>query len=222
MNGAIRMKDIALKELRKAVMEGKEDLAAQAAGEALTFGITAEEVLNAISEAGNDIGRLFEAGDWYLPELFAGAEAMNAAVEKVVPELEKAAVQPKGTIIIGTVEGDVHEIGKRIVCAMLSGAGYRVYDLGTEVTAEQFVDKVRELNPDIVAASAYITTTCQNLPKIAIALREAGLREKVKYLIGGAAVNQGLLAWAGADAFGENAAQAVTVVHALTEDLKGD
>jgi len=216
------MEDIALKELRKAVIEGNEDLAAQAAGEALSNGITAEQVLNTISAAGNEIGQLFEAGDWFLPELFAGAEAMNAAVEKVVPELEKALVQPRGTIIIGTVEGDVHEIGKRIVCAMLSGAGYRVHDLGTNVTAEQFVAKVRELNPEIVAASAYITTTCQFLPKIAIALKEAGLREKVKYLIGGAAVNNGSVVWAGADGFGENAAQAVAVVHALIEDLKGN
>jgi trimethylamine corrinoid protein len=153
--------------------------------------------------------------------LFAGAEAMNAVVEKVVPELEKALAQPKGTVAIGTVEGDVHEIGKRIVCAMLSGAGYRVHDLGIDVTAAQFVAKVRELHPDIVAASAYITTTCQRLPAIASALREAGLRDKAAYLIGGASVNKGMVAWAGADGFGENAAQAVAVVRSLIEDRKG-
>jgi len=215
------MTDTPLKDLMEAVIEGKEELAAQAAGEALSIGVTAEEVLNAISAAGNKIGKMFEAGDCFLPELFAGAEAMNAAVEKVVPELEKAFVQPRGTVVIGTVEGDVHEIGKRIVCAMLSGAGYRVHDLGTDVTAEQFVAKVRELHPDIVAASAYITTTCQRLPSIASALRGAGLRDQVKYLIGGASVNNGMVAWAGADGFGENAAQAVTVVRSLIEDLKG-
>ena len=214
------MPDTPLKTLMEAVFEGNEEIAAQAAGAALSSGITAEEVLNAISDAGNEIGKMFEAGDCFLPELFAGAEAMNAAVEKVVPELEKAFVQPKGTVIIGTVEGDVHEIGKRIVCAMLSGAGYRVHDLGTDVSADQFVAKVRELHPDIVAASAYITTTCQRLPAIATALKEAGLRDQVKYLIGGASVNKGMLAWAGADGFGENAAQAVRVVRCLIEEIK--
>jgi methanogenic corrinoid protein MtbC1 len=215
------MTNTPLQNLREAVIDGNEELAARAAGEALSLGITPEEVLNAISEAGNEIGKMFEAGNCFLPELFAAAEAMNAAVERVVPGLEKAFVQPKGTVVIGTVEGDVHEIGKRIVCAMLSGAGYRVHDLGIDVTAEQFVAKVRELHPDIVAASAYITTTCQRLPAIAIALREAGLRDRVKYLIGGASVNHGMVAWAGADGFGENAAQAVAVAHSLIEDFKG-
>jgi methanogenic corrinoid protein MtbC1 len=214
------MTDIALNDLMDAVIEGNEDLAAKSAGEALSAGITAEEILNAISDAGNKLGNLFETGACFLPELFAGAEAMNAAVEKVMPELEKAFVQPKGTLVIGTVEGDVHEIGKRIVCALLSGAGFRVHDLGTDVTAEQFVAKVRELHPEIVAASAYITTTCQRLPAIAAALEKAGLREQVKYLIGGAAVNKGMLEWAGADGFGENAAQAVVVVRSLVEDLQ--
>jgi len=215
------MLGVPLINLKKAVIEGDEELAALATKAALSTGITAEEILNVISEAGNEIGKMYEAGDCFLPELFAGAEAMNAAVEMVAPELESAFVQPKGTIVIGAVEGDVHEIGKRIVCAMLSGAGYRVYDLGIDVSADQFVTKVRELHPDIVAASAYITTTCQRLPAIANALREAGLRDKVKYLIGGAAVNVGMMAWAGADGFGENAAQAVTAVRYLIEDSKG-
>jgi len=215
------MQGSVLEVLRRAVMDGNEELAAQAAGEALSTGIPAGEVLKAISETGHEIGKLFEAGDWFLPELFSGAEAMNAAVEKVIPELENASVEPKGTIVIGPVKGDVHEIGKRIVCAMLSGSGYRVHDLGIDVTAEQFVMKVRELNPDIVAASAYITTTCQYLPQIARALQEAGLRGQVKYLIGGAAVNSRLMPWAEADGFGENAAQAVSVVHALIDDLRG-
>jgi methanogenic corrinoid protein MtbC1 len=131
-------------------------------------------------------------------------------------------VQSKGSVVIGTVEGDVHEIGKRIVCAMLSGAGYRVHDLGADVTAGQFVARVRELHPEIVAASAYITTTCQRLPEIDQALREAGLRQQVKYLIGGASVTDGMLAWAGADGYGENAAEAVNVVRSLVQALQGE
>jgi methanogenic corrinoid protein MtbC1 len=215
------MTDLALKQLIEAVLEGEEDLAAQAAVDALAAGTAAEEILNTVSDGGNELGRMFETGECYLPELFAGAEAMNAAVQTVLPELEKASVQPKGTVVIGAVEGDVHEIGKQIVSAMLSGAGFRVHDLGTDVTGEQFVEKIRELQPDVVAASAYITTTCQRLPDISAALEEAGLRKKVKYLIGGASVNAGLITWAGADGFGENAAQAVTIVRSLVEDLKG-
>lgn len=215
-----RQSNDSLKDLQAAVIEGDEELAAQASENALLAGIPAAEILNAISAAGNEIGKMFEAGDCFLPELFAGAEAMNAAVEKVVPELEKSFIQPRGTVLIGTVEGDVHEIGKRIVCAMLSGAGYRVHDLGIDVPADRFVEKVRELHPDIVAASAYITTTCQRLPAVSAALQSAGLRDRVRYLIGGAAVNAGMLAWAGADGFGENAAQAVTAVQALMDDLK--
>jgi 5-methyltetrahydrofolate--homocysteine methyltransferase len=215
------MTDLALKRLIEAILEGEEDLAAQATVESLADGTTAEEILNTVSDAGNKLGRMFETGECYLPELFAGAEAMNAAVQTVLPELEKASVQPKGTVVIGAVEGDVHEIGKRIVSAMLSGAGFRVHDLGVDVTGEQFVAKVRELQPDVIAASAYITTTCQRLPEIAAALEEAGLRKKVQYLIGGASVNTGMLAWAGADGFGENAAQAVSVVRSLVANLKG-
>lgn len=215
------MTELAIKRLMEAVIEGEDELAARAAAEALSAGVSPEEILGAISDAGNEIGKLFEAGEFFLPELFGGAEAMNAAVELVLPELEKASVQPRGTVVIGAVEGDVHEIGKRIVCAMLSGAGFRVHDLGIDVTAGKFVEKARELQPDVVAASAYITTTCQRLPEISAALEEAGLRDGVKFLIGGASVNSGMLAWAGADGFGEDAAQAVSVARALVDDLRG-
>jgi len=207
-------------ELVQAILEGEEELAGKAAQKAIQAGASAQQVLDAISSAADELGRRFEAGDCYLPELFAGAEAMSAAVDRILPALEQGAAEPRGTVVIGAVEGDVHEIGKRIVAAMLAGAGFRVHDLGTDVPAALFVEKVRALRPDIVAASAYITTTAQRLPEIAAALEQAGLRPQVKYLIGGAAVSRGMAAWAGADAYGENAAEAVAVARSLVEERR--
>jgi len=211
-----------LENLKLAVLDGDEDIAAEAAHTALAEGIAPEAVLDAVSEGADELGQQYEAGECYLPELFAGAEAMSAAVALVLPELERASVEPKGTIVIGAVEGDVHEIGKRIVGAMLSGAGFHVHDLGADVSADLFIDKVRELRPDIVAASAYITTTSQRLPEINEALKREGLRSTVKYLIGGASVSREIMDWAGADGYGENAAEAVTVARELVEELRSE
>ena len=177
--------------------------------------IDPQEILDVLSDAADELGRRYESGDCFLPELFAGAEAMTAAVTQVLPALERSGVEHKGSVLIGTVEGDVHDIGKSIVTAMLSGAGFRVLDLGTDVTAEVFAERVQELHPDIVAASAYLTTTSQRLPEISAALSDAGLRSQVKYMIGGAAVSREMTTWAGADGYGENAAEAVAVAREL-------
>jgi len=210
-----------LKELIDTIIEGDEDIAAQITEEALSSGASPKEILDAVSDASDKLGQLYEDREYFLPELFAGAEAMKASVNLVLPELEKLKIEPRGVVLIGTVEGDVHEIGKNIVGAMLSGAGFRVIDLGTDVSGDQFAEKVKETHPDIVAASAYITTTSQRLPDVAAALKEAGIRKEVKYLIGGASVNNDMLEWAGADGYGENAAQAISVARSLVDDLKG-
>lgn len=214
------MEETVGQDLVQAILEGEEERAGASARRAILAGAHPQRVLEAISAAADELGRRFESGDCYLPELFAGAEAMNAAVDQILPALEKSAAEPRGTVVIGAVEGDVHEIGKRIVAAMLAGAGFRVHDLGTDVPASSFVEKVRALRPEIVAASAYITTTAQRLPEIAAALEQAGLRSQVKYLVGGAAVSRGMAAWAGADAYGENAAEAVSVARALVEERR--
>ncbi len=212
--------DQTLESLRQALLAGEEEIAADLVGQALGLGVSSPAVLDVLSGAADELGRRYEAGECYLPELFAGAEAMSAAVDRLLPALESSGARPAGTVLIGTVEGDIHDIGKRIVAAMLSGAGFRVYDLGTDVQADVFAAKVRELQPDIVAASAYITTTSQMLPHISQALAEAGLRSAVKVLIGGAAVSREMVAMAGADAYGSNAAEAVTVARKLVDALK--
>lgn len=210
----------ALDSLQEAVLDGEEELAAELAEQVLGMDVSPQRVLDVLSAAADDLGRRYESGEYFLPELFAGAEAMSAAVAKVLPVLEQSGGEHKGTVVIGTVEGDVHDIGKRIVVAMLSGAGFRVHDLETDVRASLFVDKVRELQPDIVAASAYLTTTSQRLPEISQALTEAGIRSEVMYLIGGAAVSREMIKTTGADGYGENAAEAVSVARKLVEQIR--
>ena len=214
------MDDELLRPLFEAIVEGDDRAAQEAAQAALASGATPADLLETVSAASNELGRLYENGDCFLPELFAGAEAMTAAVDVVIPEIEQAGVEPAGKVVIASVEGDVHEIGKRIVCAMLTGAGFRVFDLGADVPAGEIIRKVREVQPDIVAASAYITTTTQRLPEIGEALAEAGLRDHVKYLIGGASVGAGMVPWAHADAYAPNAAEAVKVAKELVRALK--
>jgi methanogenic corrinoid protein MtbC1 len=192
-----------------AILDGDDLAAPEAALAAIAAGAAPAEIIAVVNGAARELGLRFQSGDCYLPELVAGADAMTAVLDAVLPALERSAVKPAGTVVVGVVEGDVHDIGKRIVAAMLAGAGFRVHDLGTDVPAAVFSEKAAELGADIVAASAYITTTTQRLPEVNRALAEAGLRERVKYLIGGAGVSRGMTAWAGADAFGENAAEAI-------------
>ncbi len=207
--------------LVEAVLDGDELAAEEAAQSALAGGTDPTALLDAVSHASDVLGERFQSGDCFLPELFAGAEAMSAAVNVILPELSKGGASPAGVVVIASVEGDVHDIGKRIVSAMLASAGFRIHDLGADVPVAEIVEKVREVQPDVVAASAYITTTTQRLPEIDSGLREAGLRDNVKYLIGGASVGHGLVSWAHADAYAANAAEAVGVVRELVRALKG-
>lgn len=206
-----------LDDLCTAVIEGDEAEAASAAQLALCEGIAPSDVLAAVNRAADEIGRQYECGEFFLPELLAGADAMIKAVDLVLPELERGRIGPKGIIVIGTVEGDIHDIGKRIVSGMLAGAGFRIHDLGTNVPASKFVEEAREVNANIVAASACFSTTTIRLPEIEEALCEAGIREKVIYIVGGAAVSRTMVDWAKADGYGQDAAEAVRVVSSLIE-----
>lgn len=204
--------------LANAVLDGDDLAAPEAAQAALTAGATPAEIIAVVNEAARELGLRFQSGQCYLPELVGGSEAMTAALDAVLPALGQGVVKPAGVVVIGVVEGDVHDIGKRIVGAMLAGAGFRVHDLGIDVPAHVFATKAAELGADIVAASAYITTTTQRLPDVNRALVEAGLRERVRYLIGGAGVSRGMASWAGADAFGESAAEAIEIALQLMSE----
>ncbi len=204
--------------MRKAVVDGDPDEAAALAERALAEGV---DPLLAIDEGYvpglRRVGEQFSCGEMYLPEMMLAARAMQRAVAVLEPELERRSAQRQvaGRVVIGTVKGDIHEIGKNLVAMMLSADGFEVHDLGVDVAPEAFVAKAREVHADIVAMSALLTTTMTGQRTVVDALADAGLRPGVKVLVGGAPVTR---AWAdqiGADGFGEDAVGAVTVARSL-------
>ncbi len=206
------------KEMAQAVIEGDEERAVSLAKEALAKGMDATEAIEKGFAAGmNEIGRQFECLEVFLPQVILSADAMTAGVEVCRQRIlagERGI--PRKTILLGTIQGDVHDIGKNIIKIMLESNGFKVYDLGRDVPVRQFVEKVEELSPDLVGVSALMTTTMVHMPKLIQVLREKGLREKVKVMVGGAPV---LPAWAeeiGADGYGESAMEAVKVAKRLT------
>ena len=206
------------KNLAQAVIDGDDEAATDLAQQALDQGVDALEAINLGLTPGMDVvGELYGTGEYFLPDLILGGEAMKAALAVLEPAL--AAVgqerQVLGTVVLGTVEGDIHEIGKSLVGSMLSANGFRVHDLGIDVEAEEFVTRAREYDADIVALSALLTTTMLHQRDVIEHLSEAGMRDRVKVMVGGSPVTQ---AWAdqiGADGFAEDAANAVTVAKRL-------
>ena len=205
-----------LEELKRAVLSGDDERAAELTKKALEEGIEPGKVLNeALIPAKEIVGREYEEGERYVPEMLISAEAMKAAMEVLRPRLVETGVRLKGKVVIGTVEGDLHDIGKNLVAMMLEGAGFEVIDLGVEVTAERFVQAVREHKPDVLGMSALLTTTMIHMPEVIEALKEAGLREEVKVIVGGAPVTQEYAEKIGADGYAPDAASAVAVVKKL-------
>jgi corrinoid protein of di/trimethylamine methyltransferase len=157
-----------------------------------------------------EVGRRFECNDYFVPELLLAARAMKAALELLRPLLAASGAQPVARVAVGTVKGDLHDIGKNLVAAMLEGGGYEVIDLGVNVTPEQFIAAVKEKGANIVAMSALLTTTMPSMKTTVDALKEAGLRERVKILVGGAPITQKYADEIGADGYSESAAGIVT------------
>jgi corrinoid protein of di/trimethylamine methyltransferase len=205
-------------QMKQSVIDGEVEDAERLAREGLDAGLPAAEILDLGFVKGiEEVGDLFGKGEFFLPELVQGAEAMKAAVVVLQPALDAAggASRSLGVAVAGTVAGDIHEIGKTIVCSMLSAAGFTVADVGCDVPIETFVAKVRELDADLLLLSALLTTTMPNQQKTIDALKEAGLREGVKVLIGGAPTTR---AWAeeiGADGYAEDAIEAVVTAKAV-------
>jgi dimethylamine corrinoid protein len=205
------------KEMADAVIEGDEEKSVALAKEALAKGVDPTEAIEkGFAEGMKEIGRLFEKLEIYLPQVIISADAMVAGVEVFREHLiAKGGQAAPRTVLLGTIQGDVHDIGKNIVKIMLESNGFKVHDLGRDVPVLEFIEKVKELNPDIVGVSALMTTTMVYMPRLIEALRENGLREKVKVMVGGAPV---LPEWAkriGADGYGESAAEAVRVAKKL-------
>ena len=183
---------------------------------ALAAGIPAGNVLSDGLIAGMaEVGRLFEEGEYFVPEMLISARAMKSAMTILKPLLTAGEVGGAGKVIIGTVKGDLHDIGKNLVGLMLEGAGFQVVDLGSDVSAEKYVEATKEHSPDIVAMSALLTTTMVNMRAAINALEEAGLRSKVKIMIGGAPVTENFAQQIGADGYAADASRAVATAKSL-------
>jgi 5-methyltetrahydrofolate--homocysteine methyltransferase len=161
-----------------------------------------------------EVGEMYEKGEVYVPEMLVAAHAMKAGMEILRPELVKAGVEPLGRVALGTVQGDIHDIGKNLVSMMLEGAGFEVEDLGTDVPPERFVEAA-QTGVDLLGMSGLLTTTIPAMPVVIHALEEAGVRDQIKIMVGGAPVTEAFQQEIGADGYASDAASAVRVAKAL-------
>jgi corrinoid protein of di/trimethylamine methyltransferase len=204
--------------MAQSIIEGEPETAEELAQQAIQQGIDPLDAINKGFVIGvNEVGDQFSRGDMFLPELVAAGEAMKAAIAVLEPEMAKqgTARQILGKVVVGTVSGDIHDIGKTLVATMLSASGFEVYDLGVDVPIEKFVQKVREVNADMVGLSALITTTMGKQKDVIEALEDVGLRPQVKVMVGGAPVTQSWADEIGADGYSEDAVGAVAVARQL-------
>ena len=199
-----------LNDAFEAVLEGRMEPAKRAVEGALKNGVPAEQILNeALIPAMDEVGRRFEGGEYFVPELLVTARAMKASLDVLAPHLSEAKHKKIGRVLLGTVKGDLHDVGKNLVGIMLEGAGFEVIDIGTDVAPDQFVGAVQELKPDIVGMSALLTTTTPSMKTVIEGLSQAGLRQEVKVLVGGAPLTQSFADQIGADGYGADATSAV-------------
>jgi 5-methyltetrahydrofolate--homocysteine methyltransferase len=207
---------MALEDVFTAVHDGNRDKAAEETKKLLDSGVPAEEILNqACIPAMAQVGEEFEAGEKFVPEMLIAARAMSAAMELLKPELVKADVPTLGTFVCGTVQGDLHDIGKNLVKMMMEGAGFQVVDLGVDVSAEKFVDAAVAENANLIGLSALLTTTMPGMKDVVDLVKERGLGGKVKVMIGGAPITQDYANEIGADGFAPDASSAVRTAKAL-------
>jgi 5-methyltetrahydrofolate--homocysteine methyltransferase len=208
--------DKTIEAIYKGILDGDQHLVAQQVTEALNAGLAPDLILkDGLVAAMSEVGRLFENGEYYVPEMLIAARAMLAGLKLLKPGLADTGIKAAGRVVIGTVAGDLHDIGKNLVGMMLEGAGFEVLDLGTDIKPEAFVNAVRENKPDIMAMSALLTTTMPNMETTIKALEEAGLRKQVKVIIGGAPITEEYANRIGADGFGYDASLAVKAARSL-------
>jgi corrinoid protein of di/trimethylamine methyltransferase len=205
-----------LQPLYQAILDGDQKEAVTITQAAIDAGMDPDEVVKKyMISAMDEVGRRFENNEFFVPELLIAARAMKSSLGLLRPLLVESGVQSAGSVAVGTVKGDLHDIGKNLVAAMMEGAGFDVFDLGVDVSAEQFVEAVTEQKVQVICLSALLTTTMANMPATIEALTEAGVRDQVKVLIGGAPITQKFADDIGADGYGDNASAAVTQARQL-------
>jgi 5-methyltetrahydrofolate--homocysteine methyltransferase len=210
-----------LDDLRRSVIDGDMQLTQELVTKAVAAEVPPEQILReGLISAMAEVGRMFEAGEFFVPEMLIAARAMKSGLALLRPHLVAAKVQAIGRVIIGTVEGDVHDIGKNLVGMMLEGAGFEVIDLGTDVPPEKYVQAVKEQHPDLLACSALLTTTMLRMKDIIDSLAQAGLRDQVKVMVGGAPLTESYARDIGADLYAPDAASAASRAKELITELK--
>ena len=205
------------KQLYDAILNGDHKIAVAVTKQALSEGVAPIELITKyMSPAMDEVGRLFECEEYFVPELLLSGRAMKGALELLQPLLAASGAEPAGRVVIGTVKGDLHDIGKNLVASMLEGAGFEVRDLGADVAPEKFVAAVQEYKPDLICLSALLTVTMPGMRDVVDALQTAGVRDQVRVMVGGAPVTAEFANEIGADGYAENAGVAVTVARRLT------
>jgi 5-methyltetrahydrofolate--homocysteine methyltransferase len=205
-----------LQNIYNGILDGDRDMVRTNVQKAIDAKMSPAVILNdAMVASMAEVGKRFEEGEYYVPEMLIAARAMKEGLALLKPHLKEAKVASAGKVAAGTVRGDLHDIGKNLVCMMLEGAGYEILDLGTDVTPEKFVEAVRDSHADFIAMSALLTTTMPNMQQTLDALKAAGVREKVKVMIGGAPVTESYARQIGADGYAPDASRAVALAKSL-------
>lgn len=206
-------------KLHQAVLEGDQKSARSLTEAMIAEGVAPMDLITkAMVPAMDEVGRRFECEEYFVPELLLSARAMKGAMELLRPLLTAAGAQPAGRVVIGTVKGDLHDIGKNLVASMLEGGGFEVVDLGADVAPEKFIEAVQKSGAQIVALSALLTVTMPSMRTTIDALNQAGLREKVKVMVGGAPVTPQFATEIGADGYSETASSAVQLARKLVAE----
>ena len=201
---------VELGTMAELLIKGKMDEVGKMTSQAIEEGMDPSEILHKGLIAGMDVvGQRFKAGDMFIPEVLRSARSMAAGMEQLRPKLAESGVKMAGSMVIGTVKKDLHDIGKNLVSMMFEGAGFKVINLGIDVETQVFVDAVKEHKPELLGISALLTTTMPRMGEIVNALKEAGIRDQVKVMVGGAPVTEEFALEIGADIYGANAASSV-------------
>jgi len=214
-------KEEVLKKLVQAVVDGNLEVAEEAAKEAVSAGIEPyRAIIDGLAKGMEIVGEKYDAKEFFLPELLMAGDAMYAGLNVLLPLLPKREAGEKGTVILGVVEGDIHDIGKNIVKAMLTASGYKVIDLGKDVPVDEFIKRAKEERAQVIAMSTLMTPTLLSIQTVEEKLKAEGLKGKVKTIIGGGSVSDSWRERSGSDAYGKDAMEAVSKVKLLIESVK--